>query len=156
MELFLFHSLTEDAVTAALLRFRETGEVSAYYQAARGLIAFAKGRKTRGNIIKEYILQQILDSENLPYILKLRDFLRQDIKTVFFELLEIDWDKLFREKGLVPLSDIPLQGKADEENAGYVRSLEMMMDCTSNEALVGALLAHAESFFPVMEEGSAE
>ncbi len=146
MNLFLFDSLTGDPVIGALLCFQKTGEEDAYYRAARGLIAFAKKRKTSGNIIKEYIIQQILESKNLPYIEYLRDFLRQDIKIIFFELLEEDWDKLFREKGLLPLSGIALETKSIEGSIEYVRSLEMMMDCTSNEALVGALLAHVESF----------
>ena len=146
MNLFLFHSLTEDAVVKALLAFRETGAEAEYYGAARALIDFAKTRKTKGNIIKEYLIKQILESENLPYITELRDFLRQDIKHVFFELLEEDWDKLFRDKGYLPLSEICLSGELAEENPEYVRSMEMLMDCSSNEAMVGALLAHVESF----------
>lgn len=153
MNLFLFDSLTEDSVIGGLLSFRNGGDEDAYYQAARELIAFAKRRKTTGNIIKEYVIQKMLESENLPYIERLRDYLRQDIKTIFVELLDVDWDKLFREKGLLPLSGILLEEPA-VENAGYVRSLEMMMDCTSNEALVGALLAHTESFSPgILPEG---
>ncbi len=146
MNLFLFHSLAEDSVVKALLAFRETEAEAEYYLAARALIDFAKIRKTKGNIIKEYLIKQILESENLPYITELRDFLRQDIKHIFYELLEEDWDKLFREKGYLPLSEICLGGEVAEENPEYVRSMEMLMDCSSNEALVGALLAHVESF----------
>ncbi len=146
MNLFLFRTLSQDPVVEALIRFRETGEEEAYYQAAHTLIDYGKTRMTRGNLIKEYILRQILESENLPYIEKLRDFLRQDIKHIFFELLEEDWDGLFRNAGYLPLSDISLEAEVAQEQAGYVRSLEMMMDCSSNEALVGALLAHAEAF----------
>lgn len=146
MQLFLFHKLTEDAVVENLLRFRETGEEAAYYLVARELIAFAKVRCTSGNIIKEYILEKILKSENLPYITQLRDFLRQDVKTIFYDLLAVEWDSLFREKELLPISGIVLTARAETRDLGYIRSLEMMMECTSNEALVGAMLAHVESF----------
>ncbi len=146
MQLFLFHELTRDMVVENLLRFRETGEEDAYYLVARELIAFAKVRCTSGNIIKEYILEKILKAENLPYIIQLRDFLRQDVKTIFYDLLAVDWDQLFREKELLPLSDIALTPGTERQELGYIRSLEMMMECTSNEALVGAMLAHVESF----------
>ena len=147
MELFLFQTLTGDPVVENLLKFRETGEESAYYNVARELISFAKIRCTKGNIIKEYILEKILKSENLPYILQLRDYLRQDVKEIFCRLLNVDWDQLFREKELLPLSGILLPPDCPiTEGAGYIRSLEMMMECTSNEALVGAMLAHVESF----------
>lgn len=146
MQLFLFHSLTEDKAVKNLLAFRETGDEEAYYLVARELIAFAKTRCTSGNIIKEYILDKILKSENLPYIVQLRDFLRQDVKTIFYDLLNVDWDGLFREKNLLPLSEIVLASATENQDLGYVRSLEMMMECTSNEALVGAMLAHVESF----------
>ncbi len=149
MNLFLFESLTGDPVVKALLTFRETGEEEAYYDVARSLVEFAKSRKTTGNIIKEYVIQRVLDSENLPYIGKLRDYLRQDIKTVFCEFLDVDWDRIFREKGLLPLTGILLNEEPKEDCAEYIRSMEMMMDCTSNEALVGALLAHVESFCEV-------
>ncbi len=146
MNLFLFDSLTQDPVVSALLAFRETGAEDAYYQAARGLIGYGKHRLTSGNIIKEYILHTMLESPNMHDITDLRDFLRQDIKTIFHQLLEEDWDGLFREKGLLPLSGMPMNPRSGQENAGYVRSLEMMMECSSNEALVGALLAHEEEF----------
>ncbi len=147
MELFLFHQeIVQDPIVSALLSFRETGEAAKYYQAARGLLEYAKNRLTSGNIIKEYILHSLLESPNIRYITALRDFLRQDIKAVFHELLEPDWDGLFRERELLPLSNIPFVPQCSEKDAGYVRSLEMMMECTSNEALVGALLAHVESF----------
>lgn len=153
MNLFLFHSLTQDPVVEALLRFRETGEEDAYYQAARGLIAYAREKLTEGSIIKEYILHHILESENMRCINQLRDFLREDIRTVFHELLEADWDGLCREKELLPLSRIPhvpATPRYHPEQADYVRSLEIMLDCSSNEALVGALLAHEEAFHPVI------
>ena len=111
------------------------------------MISYAKVRCTTGNIIKEYILEKILKGENFPHILKLRDFLRQDVKRIFYELLAVDWDAIFREKELLPLSGIDLVPKTEEKDAGYIRSLEMMMECESNEALVGAMLAHVESFF---------
>ena len=146
MNLFLFHTLPEDPVIESLLRFRETGGEEDYFRVARALIAFAKTRETRGNIVKEYIIKQILESENLPYILELRDFLRQDIKTIFYQLLEVDWDGLFRDRELLPLSGILIHDQPPGAATEYVRSMEMMMDCSSNEALVGALLAHVESF----------
>ena len=149
MHLFLFDSLTKDPLIAALLAFRETGSEDDYYYVARKLVAFAKGRKTTGNIIKEYVVQGILNSENLPYIEKLRDYLRQDMKIIFHELLDPDWDKLFRDRGLLPLSGILLSEAPEVENAEYVRSMEIIMECASNEALVGALLAHVESFLQV-------
>ncbi len=147
MELFLFHhEIVESPVIAALLSFRETGEESDYYTAARGLLDYGTVRLTGGNIIKEYILRKMLESPNIRQIDKLRDFLREDVRKIYHELLEPDWDGLCKEKGFLPLSGIPVTAENPYEDAGYVRSLEMMTECTSNEALVGALLAHAEAF----------
>ncbi|MBO5363980.1 MAG: hypothetical protein J6A56_00755, partial [Clostridia bacterium] len=107
MELFLFHQeIAGDPVISALLSFRETGEEADYYQAARGLIGYGKNRLTSGNIIKEYILHNLLEAPNIHCINQLRDFLREDIRRVFHELLEVDWDGLFREKGFLPLSNM--------------------------------------------------
>ncbi len=145
MQLFIFHHIIQDPVIAALLRFRETGREEDYYPIAQGLIHYAEHRLTDRNIIKEYILRTMLEKDRLPDIIHLRDFLRQDIKSIYHSLLDVDWDSLFREKGFLPLGSIcthPLPISLPS----YVRSLESMMDCGSNEALGGAILAHAETF----------
>ena len=145
MNLFIFNNITADPVIDALLRFRDTNDRDAYYTAARGLIAYAGHRLTPMNIIKEYVLRAMLEQDNLPDIVNLRDFLRQDVKAIYSELLDVDWDALFRRQGLVPLCGIC----TDTVHTGlqsYVRSLESMIECESNEALGGAILAHAESF----------
>lgn len=145
MNLFIFHKITEDPVIDSLLRFRESGDTAAYYTAARGLIDYAGHRLTDRNMIQEYVLRTMLEQDGLPDIANLRDFLRQDVKTIFCELLDVDWDTVFRRSGMLSLTNI----YTDRIHTGlqsYVRSLESMMECTSNEALCGAILAHAESF----------
>lgn len=145
MNLFIFDKITEDPVVAALLRFQETGDPDAYYTAARGLIDYAGQRLTGQNIIKEYVLRAMLEQDGLPDIANLRNFLRQDVKAIYSGIMDVDWDALFRRQGLVPLCDIC----TDTIHTGlqsYVSSLESMIECESNEALGGAILAHAESF----------
>lgn len=143
--LFIFNKILNDEVISALLRFKDTHSADDYYIAARGLIDFAERRLTDGNITGEYILRCMLEQENLPDITKLRDFLRRDIKSIYDELLAVDWDSLFAKSNFLPLGGISLD-KIHTGLTGYVRSLEAMLECSSNEALVGAVLAHAESF----------
>ena len=145
MNLFIFDAITKDPVIAALLQFQENGSEDAYYQAARGLIAYAGNRLTGKNIVHEYVLRSMLEQENLPDVVQLRDFLRHDVKTIYQTFMETDWDALFKEKGLVPLCQIPTQPQCTGLKS-YVFSLESMIDCQSNEALGGAILAHTESF----------
>lgn len=145
MQLFLFNHITKDPVIDALLTFEQGQDEDAYFTAARGLIAFAKRRLTDGNLIHEYVLRTMLEQENLPDIVHLRDFLRHDVKVIYHTFIETDWEALFREKGLVSLCQIPIEPQSTE-SLSYVFSLRSMMDSTSNEALGGAILAHMESF----------
>lgn len=145
MQLFLFNHITQDPVIDALLTFKRKQDDDAYYTAARGLIAFAKNRLTDGNLIHEYVLRTMLEQENLPDIVHLRDFLRHDVKVIYHAFMATDWEALFHEKGLVSLCQIPIQPQSTDQ-LSYVFSLRSMMDSTSNEALGGAILAHVESF----------
>ncbi|MBE5039998.1 ATP-binding protein [Ructibacterium gallinarum] len=145
MNLFIFDNLTRDSIIQSLLTFRETGSQEAYYTAARGLISYASHRITKQSIIREYVLRTMLEQDGLPDIVHLRDFLRQDIKTIYTELLDIDWDALFHRQGLVSLDNICTQ-TLHTGLKSYVLSLQSMIECQSNEALGGAILAHAESF----------
>ena len=145
MQLFLFNHITNDPVIDALLAFQQTQDEDAYFTAARGLIAFANRRLVDGNLIHEYVLRTMLEEENLPDVLHLRDFLRHDVKVIYSTFMATDWEALFREKGLVSLCQIPVPTQKTELRS-YVFSLQSMMDSTSNEALGGAILAHMESF----------
>lgn len=145
MNLFLFDHITKDPAVAALLRFYETGDSADYYTAARALITYSAHRLTDRNLIAEYVLRSMLEEDLLPDIENLRDFLRRDVKCIYTALLAVDWDQLFREKGLLPLSKMGTQ-RIHTGLSSYVRSLESMIESTSNEALCGAILAHAESF----------
>ena len=149
LNLYIFNHITEDKIISSLIKFKETHKETDYYIAARGLIDFATKRLTDGNIIREYILRTMLELVELPDITKLRNFLRHDVKVIYSELMEFDWDSLFAENGLMPLSDISISKVSlTEYHAlnGYLISLDAMLSCESNEALGGALLAHVESF----------
>ena len=143
--LFIFNHILENTTIAALLRFRETHNEDDYYIAARGLIDFSETRLTEGNIIGEYVIRTMLENEVLPDVSNLRNFLRHDIKTIYNELLSVDWDNLFIESGLIPMSDITTP-KTEMNIPGYAASIKAMLECSSNEALGGAFLAHIESF----------
>ncbi len=145
LNLYIFNRITEDEVISSLLKYKKSLDENDYYIAARGLIAFAPQRLTDGSIIREYVLRTMLEQEQLPDITELRNFLRHDVKTIYTELLAYDWDGLFAENGLLPLSNIGIP-KTSTGLGGYIASLEAMLSCESNEALGGALLAHAESF----------
>lgn len=145
INLFIFNHMNHDEIISSLMRFKDTPNEDDYYTAARGLIEFASHRLTDRSIIEEYILRSMLEQESLPDITRLRNFLRHDIKTIYSELLTFDWNGLFIKNNLLPLSDIDIP-KIETGLAGYVRSLEAMLDCESNEALGGAVLAHVESF----------
>ena len=145
LNLFIFKHIEEDETISSLLRFRDEHREEDYYRAARGLIEFSARRLTEKDIIKEYILRTMLEQENIPDITTLRNFLRHDVKTIYTELLNYDWNGLFTSSGLIPMSDIETPA-VPTGLAGYVQSLGAMMECESNEALGGAILAHAESF----------
>lgn len=87
----------------------------------------------------------MLEQENLAEITVLRNFLRKDIKALYSVFFETDWDKLAMHSDLMPPKDI-LTAPNEQSLSGYALSIESMIECTSNEALGGALLAHAESF----------
>ena len=91
------------------------------------------------------MLFRSLEQKSLPDILHLRDFLRHDVKTIYHFFWETDWDAQLHQKGLLPLSDITVP-PVPEPVPGYAFSLSAMIDCSSNEALGGAILAHIESF----------
>lgn len=145
MNLFIFNHIAEDGIISALLRFKESRNHDDYYAAARGLISFAAHRLTDGNAIGEYVLRSMLEYDNLPDITNLRNFMRNDIRAIYTELLEFDWDSLFAECGLMPMSDIELP-KIHTGLSAYVKSIEKMLGCTSNEALGVAMLEHIENF----------
>lgn len=142
MNLFLFHNLEQDPIVADLLQVAKTGEKIC--EAIRGLLAWAPKQMTEGDCVREYILRKMLEQEGLPDITGVRDFLRHDIKEIYQELFHVDWETRLR-MGVVSLysSTIkPVEGGMES----YRRSLESMLASTSNEALVGAILAHIESF----------
>ena len=145
MNLFIFNEILNDPVISALLCFRETGDEAAYYSAAQGLIAYSERRLTDRDIIREYVLRTMLEQNNLPDITHLRNFLRRDVKNIYSVFFETDWDELFRRHEMVPLNDIEPSPKSYDLSS-YIFSLTSMIDCTSNEALGGAILAHAEIF----------
>ncbi len=145
LNLYIFNHITENAAISALLRFKETKQEDDYYIAARALIAFAENRYTNVSIINEYTIRKMLEEIVLPDISNLRNFLRHDIKIIYNEILSFDWDGLFTECGLLPMRDIALK-EADCNIPGYANSIKAMAECTSNEALGGAILAHTESF----------
>ena len=146
MNLFIFKDLNNDDVVTSLLKFKSDGDEDAYYQACTQYdLLLLTHRPTDGNIIDEYILRLMLEQDNLPNPETIRDFLRQDIKTVYDNLLCIDWDKLCISQDLVPISSI-ISTPIETGLHGYARSLESMMNSKSREALMGAILAHAEVF----------
>ena len=111
----------------------------------RGLISFSEHRLTDKNIIGEYVLRKMLETEQLSDISHLRDFLRHDVKVIYNELLAYDWKSLFSECGCILPDSITLP-PVDTGLGGYVQSIEAMLSCESNEALGGAILAHTDSF----------
>lgn len=145
LNLFIFNHTANDKVISSLMRFKETACKDDYYTAARGIIEFSSHRLTDKDIIGEYVLRSMLEQESLPDINGLRTFLRHDVKTIYNEILAFDWNSLFTEHSLPLFTDISMP-KVKTGLAGYVRSLETMLECDSNEALGGAILAHTESF----------
>ncbi len=145
MNLFIFNNLNRDRTINALLKFRDTGDTAAYYEAARRLIKFSAGRLTKGSPVKEYVLRSMLEADNLPNPETVRDFLRRDTSIIFDELLTPDWDGLCRKNKLVPFSAVNVP-PASGGPGGYAHSLLGMMNASSKEALMGAMLAHAEIF----------
>ena len=145
MNLFIFHHIVNEPIISALLKFRETMAEEDYFFIAQGLIDYGKEKLTESNIIKEYVLRTMLEKDGLPDIASLRDFLRHDIKNIYNELFDIDWDELFHSAGFLPLSQIATNNLC-EGFKSYSISLKSMLDCSSSEALVGAILAHVESF----------
>ena len=145
MNLYIFQNIFRDDVIASLVQFKETGDEDDYFRASRGLIRYSSQRLTRGSIVKEYILRAMLEADDLPEITELRDYLRHDIKILYHELLNFDWDGFCKEKDLLPLENMSV----DMISTGlesYAASVECLMNCMSNEALGGAVLAHVESF----------
>lgn len=145
MNLFIFNNLNRDKTIKNLLKFKEDGSADAYYKAARRLIAFSERRLSRGDIVREYIVRASLEQDGLPELETVRAFLRQDTMLIFDELLRADWDGLCAERGLVPFSKIDIP-PVHTGLGGYTRSIESMMNSSSREALMGAMLAHAEIF----------
>ena len=145
MDLFIFNGINDNPVIKALLEFKENRNKDAYYRAARGLIEYSSKRITDKNLIREYTLRAILEQDNLPDIVNLRDFLRRDVKTIFNVFFETNWDYLFTSSGFLPLCCIQTKKTVSCLNS-YALSIESMIDCASNEALGGAILAHTESF----------
>ncbi len=145
LNLFIFDHINSDETISALLKFKRDRCEEDYCRAVRGLIEFAPRRLTDRNILGEYVLRQMLEGENLADISNLRDFMRHDMKVIYNELLNYGWEELFRSEGLPQLSSITVP-PVENGLSGYVASLEAMMECESNEALGGAVLAHADSF----------
>ncbi len=145
LNLFIFNHITDDEVISALLRFRDECREEDYCTAIRGLIAFSEHRLTNKNIIGEYVLRQMLETEQIADISNLRDFLRHDVKIIYNELLAYDWNSLFSECGCILPDSITIP-PVDTGLGGYVQSIEAMLSCESNEALGGAILAHTDSF----------
>lgn len=144
MNLFIFDKIIQDPIISALLQFKTTQSEDDYFTVARGLIEYSKERLTDKNIIREYVLRKML-ALDLPDIANLRNFLRHDVKIIYTEFFETDWDKLFHEQGFIPMSDIECPPE-DEGIDGFTVSISSMIDCESNEALGGALLAHVTEF----------
>ena len=145
LNLFIFNHINKNETIKALLKYKRTHAEADYCEAARGIIEFAPKRLTNKNILGEFVLRLMLESEHLPDISRLRDFLRHDVKVIFSEFINYDWEDMFRSDAMPSLSGIA----TEPINAGlcsYSRSIEAMLDCGSNEALGGAILAHAESF----------
>lgn len=145
MNLFVFDNLNSDEIAMSLLKFKNDGNIDAYFKAASGLIDFSSRRLTSGNIIDEYILRTILEQDHLPNPETVRDFIRHDVKTIYECMLTFDWDELCRQNGLVPVSSIAVP-PVETGLYGYACSIEAMMKSTSKEALMGAILAHTEIF----------
>lgn len=145
MNLFIFNNLNNDKIIKSLLKFKNSGDVKAYYKAARRLIKFSERRLTDMDLIDEYVLRAMFEQDNLPNPENIRDFLRSDIKTIYDEILCVNWDKMFKDNGLVPLSSVASK-PIDTGLHGYARSIEGMLTSTSREALMGSFLAHAEIF----------
>ncbi len=144
MNLFIFDKITQDPIISALLQFKENLSEDDYFTIAHGLVEYSKDRLTDKNIIREYVLRKMLNLD-LPDIGNLRNFLRHDVKIIYSEFFETDWDNLFHEQGFIPMSDIKCPPKGDSVD-GYTVSISSMIDCESNEALGGALLAHVTEF----------
>ena len=144
MNLFIFDEITQDPVISALLQFKKSLCEDDYFTIARGLVEYSKDRLTCKNIIREYVLRKMLGID-LPDIGNLRNFLRHDVKLIYTEFFETDWDNLFHEQGFIPMSDIECPPKTTAVD-GYTVSISSMIDCESNEALGGALLAHVTEF----------
>lgn len=145
MNLFMFHNLNDDEVVKSLIKYKDTGMEDYYYSVVRRLIKFSNYKLTNGDIIDEYILRLMLEQNDLPNPEKIRDFLRKDIQKIYDELLCIDWNEMFKQNSLIPLTSIeslPIKTGLH----GYTRSIESMMESSSREALMGAFLAHAEVF----------
>lgn len=145
MNLFIFNHILDNPIITSLSEFKKTESEAAYYRALQGLIRYAPHRLTDKNIILEYVLRRMLESEALPNILNLRNFLRNDIKNIYHVFFETDWDALAHSNELAAPEDITLPPH-DNVPRSYAMSIASMTACTSNEALGGAILAHVESF----------
>ena len=145
LNLFIFNHINKNETIKALLKYKRTHAEADYCEAARGIIEFAPKRLTNKNILGEFVLRLMLESEHLPDISRLRDFLRHDVQVIFSEFINYDWEDMFRSDAMPSLSGIATE-PIDAGLCSYSRSIEAMLDCGSNEALGGAILAHAESF----------
>lgn len=145
MNLYIFNHLNNDKTIKALLKFQKSGSIESYFKAVRHLIDFSASRLTHGDIVCEYILRTMLEQDTIPEPEHVRDFLRNDIKSVYESLLTPDWNGMCHAKGLVPFSSIKTEA-VTTGLYGYIRSLESIMQSSSAEALMGAILAHTEIF----------
>lgn len=145
MNLYIFNHITEDPVISALLEFKGNPGDELYFFIAQKMIDFSDRRLTDKNIIREYILRTMLEKKAVADIDSHRDFLRHDVKTIYNQLFDVNWDELFRDAGFLPLCGITGR-KKETVLKSYTISLESMINIDSNEALGGAILAHVEGF----------
>ena len=98
LNLFIFNHINKNETIKALLKYKRTHAEADYCEAARGIIEFAPKRLTNKNILGEFVLRLMLESEHLPDISRLRDFLRHDVKVIFSEFINYDWEDMFRSE----------------------------------------------------------
>ena len=68
LNLFIFNHINKNETIKALLKYKRTHAEADYCEAARGIIEFAPKRLTNKNILGEFVLRLMLESEHLPDI----------------------------------------------------------------------------------------
>jgi len=98
MNLYIYNNLPENPVVASLLKWRESGDTSLYYNACAGLLQARMG-------LREYAAAVLMD--DVPPIDRPESmaYFHHDIDEIYENILSFDWNGLCKKSGVLPLPD---------------------------------------------------